>query len=304
MSPAINKTTKCMSRYNRTKALLKQHQNLSKTTPTPTPVLSIPRAPTPAYLESVDSPQSVRLDPKEAALRKKHLLILDLNGTLLSRTNRRTGMFVRPHIDAFLNYIFDHFKVMVWSSAQAPSVCHMVSLFGEKHKAQLVKTWSRSHFGLSSLDIQRKTPTIKDLTRVWGKFKKYSAHNTVILDDSPSKSVLQPYNSIHLHTFNHNSTEFLTHGDHELLSVMDYLKQLQLQTNIPNFMRNTPYASISPSHLDTALAEESKVCHYYGFYDDLVHTKHDFSNNTTVKVDDQVETDNVDKLKKNTHTRF
>ncbi|CAO3596823.1 unnamed protein product [Absidia cylindrospora] len=194
---------------------------------------------------------------------------------------------------------------MVWSSAQKQSVDHMVALFGEKHKAQLVKTWTRSHFGLSHFEIQRKGSTVKDLNRVWRTLKKYTAHNTVILDDSPSKSILQPYNGIHLSTFDHKSDNFLTHGDHELLSVMDYLKQLQLQTNIPNFMRNTPYpSSLLPSTLDTAVSEESKMCHYYGFYDDQVHEIHDFSKKPTVIVEeDQPESDDMDKLQ-NSHTLF
>lgn len=50
----------------------------------------------------------------------KQLLILDLNGTLVSRTGK-TGLYVRPYDEYFFDYIFSHFYVIVWSSGTKKS---------------------------------------------------------------------------------------------------------------------------------------------------------------------------------------
>lgn len=212
------------------------------------------------YLDQVNK-ASLTLDAD--AKRKKQLLILDLNGTLLSRTNRRGGMYVRPHMDSFLDYIFTHFRVMVWSSAQKASVKQMMKFFTVQQTSKMVLTWDRSHFGLSKKDFNNKTATIKDLKKVWQTkgLHFFDASNTVILDDSPSKCVLQPFNSIHLPTFDHRDPKFLEHGDQVLLSVMEYLERIERQTNIPNFVRKVPFAWTPPLEANSM----DRICHYYSF---------------------------------------
>ncbi|KAI8337249.1 NLI interacting factor-like phosphatase-domain-containing protein [Chlamydoabsidia padenii] len=171
-------------------------------------------------------------------------------------------MYVRPHLESFLDYVFIHFRVMVWSSAQPSSVKQMMQCFGQTQKSKLALAWNRSHFGLSPADYNNKAATLKDLNRVWEKkgFGHFDASNTVILDDSPSKCALQPYNSIHLPTFDHKDPGFLDQGDQVLLSVMDYLKRIQQQTNIPNFIRQVPF---TPTVMDSSVLDKS--CVYYSF---------------------------------------
>jgi hypothetical protein len=212
------------------------------------------------YLDQVNK-TSLTLDSD--AKRKKQLLILDLNGTLLSRTNRRGGMYVRPHLDSFLDYIFTHFRVMVWSSAQKTSVKHMMKFFTAQQISKMVLTWDRSNFDLSKKDFNNKTATIKDLNKVWQKkgLQYFDASNTVILDDSPSKCVLQPFNSIHLPTFDHRDPQFLQHGDQALLSVMEYLERIERQTNIPNFVRKVPFSWTVPLKSNS----EDRMSRYYSF---------------------------------------
>lgn len=207
--------------------------------------------PSQAYLDLVKK-ESKTL--KEA--RKDILLILDLNGTLVSRNKRNKSMFVRPFSQQFFDYVFDNFTVMLWSSAQTHSVGYMSRIFGDR-KQKLGLIWDRHSFKLSQRDFNRKVVTIKDLEKVWQHFDgKFDATNTILLDDSPKKTVLQPYNAVHPTEFEHFSNAFVSSGESELLHVMNYLKTLQFQSNIANYMKNKPYLSKeAPTEKNTWLVE-------------------------------------------------
>lgn len=170
----------------------------------------------------------------DASSRK--LLVLDLNGTLLLRgprsqqrasrfgpkTPRVRSVFPRPYIPAFREYLFtpetrEWLDTMVWSSAQPHSVQDMVDcVFGDDSDG-LVAVWDRKSLGLSSAEYHQKTVTTKDLSKPW-KFLPlgfspaeldsthdaelessstlHSALTTLLLDDSPHKAMLQPYNHV------------------------------------------------------------------------------------------------------------
>lgn len=195
--------------------------------------------PSQVYLDIVKKESKLLTTP-----RKDILLILDLNGTLVSRTKKNKSMYVRPYSKEFFDYIFDNFTVMLWSSAQNHSVKFMSKIFGDKTN-KLTLTWDRNSLGLSARDFNRKVVTIKDLNKVWHHFGegKYDATNTILLDDSPLKTALQPYNAIHPTEFEHFSSTFLSSGESELLHVIDYLKTLQFQSNISNYIKNNPFNS-------------------------------------------------------------
>lgn len=125
--------------------------------------------------------------------------------------------------------------VMVWSSAQPHSVSDMVDkcFHGEKH--HLVAVWARDTLGLPQhlystaippithtiVDTQytfmfsqfpfkaRKVQTLKDLNIPWSKLfipdppgaeshpaPRHTAGSTLLMDDSPRKAELQPYNHL------------------------------------------------------------------------------------------------------------
>ncbi|KAF7727073.1 hypothetical protein EC973_008036 [Apophysomyces ossiformis] len=196
--------------------------------------------PSEAYMAMVAQPSMTLTEPA------KHLLILDLNGTLASRTKRKNAMYIRPYQDLFFDTIFRDFTVMVWSSAQPTSVDNMCRMFGP-YNDKLKLRWDRRDFGLTAKEYHQDSLTLKDMEKVWEVLKEYDATNTILLDDSPIKSSRQPYNSIHLRTFSHTDEDFLRNGECELLNVLDYLEALKYQSNVCHYMKNQPYVSLSSS---------------------------------------------------------
>ncbi|KAF9282589.1 hypothetical protein BGZ68_005865 [Mortierella alpina] len=204
---------------------------------------------------------------------RKLLVILDLNGTLFYRNKaNRRSVTARPHLGKFLDFLFEHCRVMVWSSAQPHSVKAMLSLgFGDR-VSRLDRVWSRDHFRLPAVDYARKVLTIKDLEYVWegiekektaqpdaGKHPKYAVQfdqtNTVLIDDSKHKTQLQPHNGLALRDFDQDLARAGT--DTELLKVRAYLEKLIYQENVSAYMRLHPFDSNAP--LEKTSVKEAKT---------------------------------------------
>ncbi|KAL5480207.1 hypothetical protein ACEPAI_1477 [Sanghuangporus weigelae] len=188
------------------------------------PPQPIPSAPSPEYLKIASEPSEKVPTPPQK------LIILDLNGTLLLRIRSLGTIYPRPYMAAFRDYLFcpatrQWLDVMVWSSAQPHNVDRMVRrcffdarlgpLSGEsdgkeagerfeveengddKWYGRLIAVWARDTLGLSRNDYSRKAQTTKDLEKPWSAIPgDHSAQTTVLLDDSPRKARLQPFNHV------------------------------------------------------------------------------------------------------------
>lgn len=168
---------------------------------------------------------------------QNQLLILDLNGTLCSRTTTKS-FYTRPHSQEFFDFIFKNFAVMVWSSAQESSVSKMCKMF-EPYKPSIV--WHRGHLGLSHEDFYNNVKSVKNLEKVWAAYPPFNATNTIVLDDTPSKLCAQRYNLVLMRTFDHVTFLSQMEGERDLRKVIQYLTQVQFQTNVCNFMRFLPF---------------------------------------------------------------
>ncbi|KAF9974710.1 hypothetical protein BGZ73_001829 [Actinomortierella ambigua] len=212
--------------------------------------------------------------PKQLDTPRKHLVILDLNGTLFyrPRTGRRS-ITVRPFLPEFLSFLFNNFHVMVWSSATPPSVEAMLGVGLGNYVHRLDRVWTRQDFGLDDVDYNRKVLTLKDLEIVWRRVgneraqalkklglttataakitdskllpEKYSVEfdqtNTILIDDSYDKSQLQKHNCVVLADFDMERAR--AGNDVELLKVKSYLRKLAYQENVSAYMRAHPFSS-------------------------------------------------------------
>lgn len=218
-----------------------------KPTALPVPV------PTERYLE-VSLQPSVRLE-KPSGL----LIILDLNGTLLyrrsaSRSSSRRPQ-CRPGLSKFLDFIFENFSVMVWTSAQPNNAMLMVdALFTNNQKEMLLGIWARDTLGLNEQQYRDKVLVYKKLERVWeGEFRilhpggmldgigsaQWDQANTVLLDDSVHKAKSHPYNHMKVPEFSARPHE--VQHDKTLHECIDYLEELKWQSNVSSYMRRNPF---------------------------------------------------------------
>ncbi|KAI8830330.1 HAD-like domain-containing protein [Chytriomyces cf. hyalinus JEL632] len=210
--------------------------------------------------------------------KRKLLVVLDLNGTLVDRltkqherkmasqnalcpkysdlTLERCRVFLRPYLDVFLQFLLDNFHVAVWTSAVAKNAHPMTEFimepFGGAEALEFV--WDRDQCILDPIP-KKAYNTIKDLRLIWREAQNpnlsnnetfddtlpdanlsmpfTSSHvwdetNTILLDDSASKSCRTPLNHLLIPTFSVWDLTATPNCDQDttLLATMSYLKSL------------------------------------------------------------------------------
>ncbi|KAH6641445.1 hypothetical protein F5144DRAFT_627466 [Chaetomium tenue] len=108
--------------------------------------------------------------PYRLAAPKPMLVVIDLNGTLLYRPNKRqaTTFVERQLARTFLKSCIDKYYVVIWSSARPENVRRMCAqLLSPEYLARVVAVWGRDRFGLTAEDYDRRTMCYKRLTRLW-----------------------------------------------------------------------------------------------------------------------------------------
>lgn len=183
------------------------------------------------------------------------LVVIDLNGTVLHRPDRRhSARFLsRRYAEPFVTYCVETFWVVIWSSAKPENVKRMVNqLLTPDSLKQVVAVWGRDKFGLTDADYRARTQCYKRLTTLWNDPLIKSAYprrrtgfeggcwnqgNTVLIDDSMEKARSEPHNAITL-------PEFTGVGDETvdvLPKVHDYLNELCYQEDVSAYIRAHPF---------------------------------------------------------------
>ncbi|KJY00123.1 hypothetical protein TI39_contig342g00041 [Zymoseptoria brevis] len=178
------------------------------------------------------------------------LVILDLNGTLLYRSHAGGAKFTpRPGLEEFLEYLFENHSVMVWSSARRQNVDGMCRVaFTPQQFNQLVGIWAREDLQLTPEAFKAHSQVYKQLTWVWEDEglqrsnplapDRWCQANTVLVDDSNTKAVSEPFNLLEVPEFV-NSRE--QQSEEVLRDVRRYLNQLGFQKDVSAHMRVRPF---------------------------------------------------------------
>ncbi|XP_010496711.1 PREDICTED: uncharacterized protein LOC104773758 [Camelina sativa] len=194
-------------------------------------------------------------------LRKK-LLVLDLNGLLADVVSPlkdvkadinigRRAIFKRPFCEEFLKFCFDKFEVGIWSSRKLNNVVRITDFLLGDMKSKLLFCWDMSYCAtttVGSLENKHKYVVFKDLNRLWEKHDPnlpwqmgyYNQTNTVLLDDSPYKALLNPpYTAIFPHSYNHQNKTDTSLGNGGDLRL--HLQRLVEAENVQDFIKNNPF---------------------------------------------------------------
>ncbi|KAF8178060.1 hypothetical protein BJ912DRAFT_856472 [Pholiota molesta] len=120
----------------------------------------------------------------------------------------------RPYLASFAAYVLHEqtkkwLDTMVWSSAQPHSVADMVEHCFGNRVPELKAVWARDTLGLTADDYHKKSLTLKNLEKPWAELpftdsttaatqqpSFHSASSTLLIDDSPAKAALQPWNHL------------------------------------------------------------------------------------------------------------
>jgi hypothetical protein len=147
---------------------------------------------------------------------RKKLLVLSLGGFLVRRFHEldnpptirppdlehgRFKVFKRPFCEGFLNFCFERFEVGIWSSAREYNIYDVLEIVMGDLRRKLLFIWDQekcTDTGLQSLEKEEKPLFLKELKKIWEQKiyqGKYSASNTLLIDDTPYKGLLNPPNT-------------------------------------------------------------------------------------------------------------
>ncbi|KOM40125.1 hypothetical protein LR48_Vigan04g032300 [Vigna angularis] len=200
---------------------------------------------------------------------KKKLLILDVNGLLAdfvsihdTRTRYRRErepdfilkgrkVYKRPFFENFLQFCLDRFHVGVWSSRAKCNVDEAIKFLMGKSASKLLFCWNQSHCTtteFTTVEDLHKPLVLKELRKLWEKEEadlpwekgEFNESNTLLLDDSPYKALMNP---MHSAIFPYSYRYFYTR-DSELGPEGDlriYLEGLALAENVRKYVSENPF---------------------------------------------------------------
>ncbi|CAI6329221.1 unnamed protein product [Periconia digitata] len=182
---------------------------------------------------------------------ERKLVILDLNGTLIYRPDSRKKpkkLISRPNLPWFLQYLFENFDVMIWSSAKPENVKALVEIGLREFRFRLVAEWARDTLGLRPEHYHKRVQCYKNLNLVWasgaiqrhaqlrGPGRCYDQRNTILIDDSALKASAQPYNLVEIPEFQGEVIKQDILGE-----VAGYLELLKMQQDVSKFIKREPF---------------------------------------------------------------
>ena len=161
------------------------------------------------------------------------LLILDLDETLVSASAEprdhwefRVGAYYvvrRPHLEQFLQRIFEWYAVAVWTSSGETYAEELVPIIF-RDPSQLEFCWAAPRCTRRyDLDL-RQHYAVKDLKKV--RRRGYSLERVVMIDDSPEKLERNYGNHLRIAPFEGDP------DDRELLAVLPFLGWLKQQPDL------------------------------------------------------------------------
>jgi RNA polymerase II subunit A small phosphatase-like protein len=162
------------------------------------------------------------------------LLILDLDETLIFATDRvlarapdfstsSYAVYKRPHLDVFLDFCREHFRVGVWTSA-GPRHAHSITshIFAPDESLEFI--WDSRHCSRRYDPEMMESYSIKKLAKL--KRKGYDLEQTLVVDDTPKKHQQNYGNLIRIEPWIGDE------DDRELERLMLYLLDLKPEPNV------------------------------------------------------------------------
>jgi TFIIF-interacting CTD phosphatase-like protein len=165
----------------------------------------------------------------------KNLLILDLDETLIFSTEKKLDYendfnadgyytYKRPYLDEFLEEVFKHFKVAVWTSAGELYAKQIIdNVLTEDQKLEFLFSSDRC-----TLKFDRENQTYYNVKKLSKLKKRYNLRNILIVDDTPIKASYNYGNYIRVNPFEGDEK------DEELRFLKDYVISFKDCDNVRN----------------------------------------------------------------------
>ncbi|XP_014485952.1 PREDICTED: ubiquitin-like domain-containing CTD phosphatase 1 [Dinoponera quadriceps] len=155
----------------------------------------------------------------------KKLLVLDIDYTLFDHKSvaESGAELMRPYLHEFLARAYKSYDIVIWSATSMRWINEKMKLLGvSSHPSYKIAF----HLDVLAM-ITVYTPKygvvrVKPLGIIWGKYKQYSAKNTIMFDDIRRNFIMNPQSGLRIRPFKHAHSTRLK--DVELVKLSRYLE--------------------------------------------------------------------------------
>lgn len=231
------------------------------------------------------------LDRTFTSRSKKKLLVLDVNGLLADFVSHvpfgyepdawisKKAVFKRRFCDDFLKFCFEKFNVGVWSSRHKNNVEAAIQFLMGKSASKLLFCWNQSHCTMTdfnTVENRDKPLVLKELRKLWEKLEpglpwekgEFNESNTLLLDDSPHKALVNPMNTaIFPYSYHYRDLRDSSLGLGGDLRT--YLEGLAMAEDVREYVASNPFGQ-------RPIRESNPSWRYYRKVIDSVNASNDF----------------------------
>jgi hypothetical protein len=186
---------------------------------------------------------NVILDLDSTLLCSVPLNVIEMNPEVFKELNEKLKyvdmkpfyrVYLRPHLDEFLDFLFDEFNVSVFTAAERDYAKFVVdNIVKKNHQDYHLDFIFYSYHNMISL---RTYNQMKQLSMLWNMFNMYYFYpsNTVIIDDYDMVKRSNPYNCLQIKKFDINLETAMKNKDEILQdkSLLNVAKKLFLMKNM------------------------------------------------------------------------
>mmetsp|Transcript_2302 Transcript_2302/g.3631 ORF Transcript_2302/g.3631 Transcript_2302/m.3631 type:complete len:359 (-) Transcript_2302:103-1179(-) len=136
---------------------------------------------------------------------QRKLLVFDVNKVLVFRHARTSYFKLRPHVAEFLTSMAQRYQLAVWTSMTKKSAKPVMDALFHMHEIPFLFCWCQNRcLTVPNEDVPSGKPLfLKDLSYIWKEYPSYNESNTILVDDTEDKCVLNnAYNCIHPKPYN------------------------------------------------------------------------------------------------------
>ncbi|XP_018341876.1 PREDICTED: ubiquitin-like domain-containing CTD phosphatase 1 [Trachymyrmex septentrionalis] len=155
----------------------------------------------------------------------KKLLVLDIDYTLFDhRSVAESGaQLMRPYLHEFLTRAYKNYDIVIWSATSMRWINEKMKLLGVSNHPNYKIAFHLDVLAMITVHTPKYGVVgVKPLGIIWGKYKQFSAKNTIMFDDIRRNFIMNPQSGLRIKPFKHAHTSRVK--DFELLKLSRYLE--------------------------------------------------------------------------------
>ncbi|XP_014220059.1 ubiquitin-like domain-containing CTD phosphatase 1 [Copidosoma floridanum] len=157
----------------------------------------------------------------------KKLLVLDIDYTLFDhRSVAESGIeLMRPYLHEFLTSAYKNYDIVIWSATSMKWINEKMRLLGVTNNPNYKIAFHVDSLAMISVHTPKYgVVDVKPLGVIWGKYKQFSAKNTIMFDDIRRNFIMNPQSGLRIKAF--KQAHLNRNTDRELLKLSKYLEAI------------------------------------------------------------------------------